>query len=87
MAAYNTFVVCACKTGKPVLVTSSARKARGELRAGLRVEVWNDNSKVRSITWKNREQIGGYVQAEKDWIGHKQMIAETRNSARRIART
>lgn len=87
MAVYNTFVVCACRTGKTVLVTSSARKARGELRIGQRIEVWNGNSKARSITWKNREQINSYVQAEKDWIGHKQMIAETRNSARQIART
>lgn len=84
MAAYNTFVVCACKTGKPVLVTSSARKARGELRVGLRVEVWNENRKVRSITWKGREQIAIHIQDEKDYIGRKQMIAETHNRMRQI---
>ena len=87
MAAYNTFVVCACKTGKSALVTSSARKARGELQVGRRIEVWNNNSKRQSIIWKNRGQIAVYVQAEKDWIGRKQMSAEVRNSARRIIRT
>ena len=84
MAAYNTFVVCACKTGKPVLVTSSARKARGELRVGLRMEVWNENSKVNSITWLNRYQIDKYIRAEKDYISRKQMIAETHNRMRQI---
>ena len=86
MAKYNTFVVCVCKTGKPVLVTSSARKSRGELRVGRRIEVWNENIKEHSITWKNREQIKPYIQTEKDWIGRKQLAAEVRNSTRRMQR-
>lgn len=46
MAAYNTFVVVDCKKRTPILVTSSARKARGNLSVGYRVEVWSDNKKA-----------------------------------------
>ena len=86
MAKYNTFVVCESKSGKVALVTSSARKARGELQLGRRVEVWNENSKKESIIWKHRSRFSPYIQAEKDWIGRKQLAAEMRNSARRISR-
>ena len=34
MANYNTFVVIGCKRNNVVLVTSSARKAKGELCKG-----------------------------------------------------
>lgn len=86
MANYNTFVVCSCKNGKVSLVTSSARKARGELRAGKRIEVWCRNTKEETIIWKNRDQISPYIQAERDWIGRKQLAAEMRNRTRKIMR-
>ena len=85
MAKYNTFVVCESKSGKVALVTSSARKARGELRIGRRVEVWNENSKKENIIWKTRNRISPYIQAEQDWIGRKQLAAEMKNSARRVS--
>ena len=44
MAKYNTFLIVSTK-GKPLLVTSSARKARHELKPGVRVEVWSENKK------------------------------------------
>lgn len=85
MAKYNTFIVCESKSGKVALVTSSARKARGELKVGRRVEVWNENSKKETIIWKTRNSISPHIQAEKDWIGRKQLAAEMRNSARRVS--
>ena len=43
MANDNTFVVVNCSTRKPVITTSSARKAYKELQTGIRIEVWNNN--------------------------------------------
>lgn len=76
---YNTFVVVDCQRRKPVLVTSSARKAREQLRTGVRVEVWNANSLVERIYGKERDMLAPYIQAEREYIGNKQRAAEQRN--------
>lgn len=86
MAKYNTFVVCNSRTGKTILVTSSARKARNELRLGRRIEVWNGNRQEHKIIWRNRERIKPYIQAERDYIGRRQLAAEMKNKARKIIR-
>lgn len=87
MANYNTFLVVDCNTRRPILTTSSARKARSELRTGVRVEVWNNNTLVERIyeADKRREAdpLAPYVEAERDYIRQKQAKAEARNRARR----
>lgn len=83
MAAYNTFVVQETKGGKPLLVTSSARKARQLLvGSGWRVEVWSDNQKVEIVHFKTRSQLEPYIEAEKDYIRQKQEKATKRRSLR-----
>ena len=71
---YNTFVVMDCRLRKPVLVTSSARKARGLLEKGIRVEVWNGNALVERIYAAGKEQnpMRPYVDAEREYIARKQ---------------
>lgn len=71
---YNTFVVQECKTGRVLLVTSSARKATSMLCTGIRIEVWNCNSKVERITSKCKEKnpMRPYISAEKEYIRNKQ---------------
>jgi hypothetical protein len=87
MANYNTFVVQVTKTGRTLLVTSSARKIeRFPLAAGLRVEVWNENAKVETIYFRTREKIKKYTAAEKEYIRAKQAAAEHRNRLRRARR-
>lgn len=87
MANYNTFVVVNCKTRKPVLTTSSARKANKLLATGFRVEIWNDNSLVETIHEydKRREKypLQPYIEKEREYIRKKQAFAEARNKARR----
>ncbi len=87
MANYNTFLVVDCNTRRPILTTSSARKARSELRTGVRVEVWNNNTLVERIyeADKRREAdpLAPYVEAEREYIRQKQAKAEARNRARR----
>lgn len=82
--SYNTFVVSECKTNRVLLVTSSARKARNELRTGHRIEVWSCNQKVKHITVKCKEQnpLQPYLDAEREYIGMKQHRAEERNKRR-----
>ena len=84
---YNTFIVVDCKSGKILLVTSSARKAETMLEKGRRVEIWNANCKVESITVKTREKrpLWPYINAEREYIREKQEKATQRN-LRRIAR-
>ena len=85
MANYNTFLVVDCRTRKPVLVTSSARKANAWLRTGFRIEVWNENTIVEKIRQADRrkeaEPMQPYIDAEREYIRAKQAKAERRNRA------
>ena len=88
MANYNTFLVVDCYTRKSVLVTSSARKAKEHLAKGVRVEVWNNNQKIETIYSPgkkncNKNPLGSYIEAEKEYIGKRQMQAERRNRMRK----
>lgn len=78
MAKYNTFLVVQSKSGKVVLVTSSARKAESELQTGRRVEVWCENEKVETITTR-KNTLFKYIKLEKEYIRNKQKAAEERN--------
>lgn len=82
MAKYNTFLVLETK-GVPLLVTSSARKARKLLQTGVRVEVWSANVKVETIYHRTIHLMGKYVTAEREYIRARQAAAEQRNRARR----
>lgn len=82
MAKYNTFLVMSTK-GRPLLVTSSARKARKLLRVGTRVEVWSTNAKAETIYHRTRSLLDKYVAAEREYIRAKQEAAERRNKKRR----
>lgn len=87
MANYNTFLVIDCKTRKPILTTSSARKANRELRTGVRVEVWNNNTLVERIYESDKRAevnpLAPYIEAEREYIGRKQAAAERRNKRRK----
>ena len=83
MAKYNTFLVLSTK-GKPLLVTSSARKARHLLQNGVRVEVWSANAKAETIYHRTRALLDKYVADEKEYIRAKQEAAERRNRKRRM---
>lgn len=82
MASYNTFLVLTTK-GQPLLVTSSARKARQQLRTGVRVEVWSANAKTETVYHRTRSLLDKYVAAEREYIRAKQEAAERRNKRRR----
>ena len=82
MAKYNTFLVMET-TGVPLLVTSSARKARNLLQTGVRVEVWSGNVKTETVYDRTRYLMGKYVTAEREYIRAKQAAAERRNKTRR----
>lgn len=82
MASYNTFLVLSTK-GRPLLVTSSARKARQLLQTGVRVEVWSANAKAETIYHRTRSLLDKYVTAERDYIRAKQAAAEQRNKRRK----
>lgn len=83
MAKYNTFVVQETKSGKAVMVTSSARKVKRLLTKGLRIEVWSANKKSETIYTRTSEKLNKYVAAEREHIRSKQEAAERRNQARR----
>lgn len=83
MANYNTFAVMDCKTRLPLVITSSARKAREMLQKGVRVEVWNCNRLKEKIYSKDIEMLNEYVNAEKEYIRKKQSAAEIRNARKK----
>ena len=82
MASYNTFIVLSTK-GKPLMVTSSARKARRLLQTGVRIEVWSANAET--IYSRTRSLLDKYVSAEREYIRAKQAAAEQRNRRRRAS--
>lgn len=83
MAKYNTFVVQETKSGRAVMVTSSARKVKRLLTKGLRIEVWSSNEKSETIYTRTSEKLNKYIAAEREHIRSKQEAAERRNQARR----
>lgn len=83
MAKYNTFVVYDCKRRKNLLVTSSARKAKGELHVGVKVEVWNENTYIETVYARTMRGLDKYVSEEKQYIAKKQAKAELRNKRRK----
>lgn len=85
MAKYNTFLIVSTK-GKPLLVTSSARKARHELRPGVRVEVWSENKKVDTVYTRTEYRLNYYIELEREYIRAKQEAAELRNRKRKARR-
>lgn len=86
MANYNTFIVQETKGGKPLLVTSSVRKARKLLTPGIRVDVWNNNQRVETVYYRTIRNLDPYVTAEKEYIRNKQAAAERKNNLRRAKR-
>ena len=86
MAQYNTFTVQFTKSGRILLVTSSARKARLMLSPGLRVEVWSENRKIETVHTRTAERLDTYMAAERAYIRAKQTAAEKRNHQRRTRR-
>ena len=82
MAKYNTFLVMNTK-GRPLLLTSSARKARKLLQSGVRIEVWSANAKAETIYHRTRRGLDKYIAAERDYIRAKQAAAEKRNKNRK----
>jgi len=87
MAKYNTFAVIECRRNNTILITSSARKATGELFKGRRIEVWNENERICKIYASKSESMKPYIEAERDYIRMKQTSAEVRNAHRKIMRT
>lgn len=82
---YNTFAVCDCKSRKPILITSSARKAYSLLEVGKRVDVWNKNTKVETIYGHGqyKKRLLPYIELEKAYIKERQERATARNAQRR----
>ncbi len=84
MANYNTFVVYDCKKRINLLVTSSARKAKCELKTGIKIEVWNENNLIDVIYSREVNRFNKkYVSIEKQYIANKQSKAELRNKRRK----
>ena len=82
MAKYNTFLAMSTR-GRPLLVTSSARKARKLLQPGVRVEVWSANTKAETVYHRTRSRLDKYAAAEREYIRAKQSAAEKRNRKKR----
>jgi hypothetical protein len=87
MAKYNTFVVIGCRRNNTILITSSARKATGELFKGRRIEVWSENERIGKVYAHKREAMKTYIESEREYIRMKQTSAEVRNAHRKIMRT
>lgn len=90
MANYNTFVVICCSTRKPIITTSSARKAYKELQTGVRIEVWNNNTLIERIYARDKTQeknpMKPYIDLERKYIQKKQEAATKRNMRRKSKR-
>lgn len=86
MAKYNTFAVIECRRNNTILITSSARKATGELFKGRRIEVWNENERTAIVYSHQAHKMKPYIEVDREYIRTKQMSAEVRNAKRGIMR-
>ena len=88
MANYNTFVVVNCLTRKPIITTSSTRKAYRELTKGVRIEVWNNNVLIKRIYERDKKREGNpmkpYIEMEREYIRKKQERATFKNQRRAL---
>lgn len=75
----DIFMVYDCKKREPILITQSARKAKHELRTGIKIEVWNNDKHIETIYARMSRNIDKYVSLQKQYIGKKQVEAEQRN--------
>ena len=75
MAKYNTFVVIDTKTHKPVLVTSSARKAAKLLMPGTRIEVWCENKLAETLYTRVGSALQCYIKQEEEYLRNKRRRA------------
>lgn len=87
MSDYNIFVVYDCVKRKPVLVTSSARKAKKALQKGIRVDVWNNEENMACVHSKDSFLLDKYITLEKQYIARKQEYAMKRNKQRKHKKT
>ena len=87
MANYNTFIVVDCNSRKPILTTSSARKAYKLFEVGKRIEVWNNNRIVEKIRFSDtryeKNPMQPYIELERAYIRKKQERATRRNALRK----
>ena len=83
MANYNTFIVVDCNSRKSILTTSSARKSARLLEKGIRIDIWNNNKKIKTVYSTDRTPLKPYIELEKDYIRRKQKRAEERNKRRK----
>lgn len=83
MSDYNIFVVYDCVKRKPILVTSSARKAKQALHKGIRIDVWNNEENMACIHSKDSFMLERYITLEKQYIARKQEYATKRNKRRK----
>lgn len=83
MSDYNIFVVYDCVKRKPILVTSSARKAKQALHKGIRIDVWNREENMACIHSKDSFLLDRYITLEKQYIARKQEYATKRNKQRK----
>ena len=83
MATYNTFLVVDCRSRRPLLATSSARKAVRALETGRRVEVWSENELVRTVYAKTKKELYEYTEAERQYIRAKQERATAARQRRK----
>ena len=83
MATYNTFLVVDCRSRRPLLATSSARKAVRALETGRRVEVWSENELVRTVYAKTKKELYEYTESERQYIRAKQERATAARQRRK----
>ena len=72
MTNHNVFVIYNCKKRKNVLITSSARKAKSELRTG-----------IKTIYARYPKKMNRYIGLQKEYIAKKQLNAELKNKRRK----
>ena len=53
------------------------------LEKGRRVEIWNENTRLKVVHQKTREQMAPYIRKEQDYLFAKQVAAERRNNKQR----
>ena len=73
----NIYLLIECQHQKTILATHSARIAMKYLVPGTRVDIWNNNHRIRKVFASDKFELLEYMKQERDYLKSKEAKNET----------
>lgn len=73
----NIYLLIECQHQKTILATHSAQIAMKYLVTGMRVDIWNNNHRIRKLFAPDKFELLEYMKQERDYLKSKEAKNET----------